>query len=83
MGSCSSSRQTLDGRLCRALLGGPPSGDTIRDQRLVGMDGNVLHGDLLLASAPMLIKPFGKYSYGPSGLFGELEEFCHRFKTLL
>ena len=48
---------------------------------ILGLLGDVFHGDLLLASTSMLIKPFAKYPYGPCGLFSELEKFCQRFKT--
>lgn len=47
----------LPAGLAGLLWDGLPVVIGIRDQRLVGVHGDVLHGDLLLASTPMLIKP--------------------------
>jgi hypothetical protein len=52
-------RQALSRSLNPVLLGGAAGSNSIGDQRLIGVDGHVLHGDLLLAPTSMLIEPLG------------------------
>ena len=70
MALCFAGRQQVAGGPCWATLRRLARGDGIRDQCLVGIDGNVLHGDLLLASTPMLVKPLCEYTHGTGGFFG-------------
>src|SRR5215208_6536559 len=43
----------------------------IRDDGLIGIDGDVLHGDLLLTFSAVAVERLGKQRYGSGGLVGE------------
>jgi hypothetical protein len=43
----------------------------IGDHRLIGIDRDMFHNDLLLTSPPMLIKPLCQQSNGPGRLIGQ------------
>ena len=49
--------------------------NSVRDQRLVSVDGDVLHNDLLLAPTSMLVEPLGQKRDRTRGFVSELQVF--------
>ena len=56
-------------RLPCECLAAPDHG--IRDDGLIGIDGDVLHRDLLLTFSAVAVEGLGKQRYGSGGLVGE------------
>ena len=56
--------------------------NTVRDHRLVSVDGDVFDDDLLLASASVLVEPFGQKRNCPRGFVSELQVFCMSLEML-
>ena len=62
-----------------------PSCYTIGNYRLISCDvvrGHMLDGDLLLASAPVVVEPFGQHHDRPRRLVGELQILSPRLEIL-
>ena len=49
--------------------------DLLSNKRLVGIYGHVLHGDLLLPPASMMIESFGQICHRSCGLVGKRKIF--------